>query len=316
MNLWSRWNRFWFAPAPAADLAVGRFLFFTGFFAFSLTRAFHEWAEVPDFLHAFRARYLVWLAVPVPGTLPLMGIEWLWRLAIFMAAIGLLTRPACFAAGFGSLYLMGLDAPDVAGRSYTAGVFVPLILGVSRCGDVLSVDAWIRRRRGRDVAGPPEEYGWPVRLVCAFLSCIFFAAGVAKVRFGGFPDWMLSDTIRHAILQGGYWYTSRGRPATDLGPWLLQWHPMSTVIIGVVAQVAELLYPAALFSGRARWVLVPVMGALLVGFWLCMGPFFFLTLLAHVFWVPWSALWRRMGSGRNIVEIRPRPSRDPAGQPG
>ena len=296
MNLWSCWNRFWFAPALAADLALGRILFFTGFFVFSLTRAFHEWAEIPDFLHASRARYLVWLAVPVPRTLPLMGMEWLWRLAIFMAAIGLLTRPACFAAGVGSLYLMGLDAPDLAGRSYTAGVFVPLILGVSRCGDVLSVDAWIRRRRGRELAGSPDEYGWPVRLICAFLSIIFFAAGVAKIRFGGFPDWMLSDTIRHAILQGGYWYTSRARPASDLGPWLLQSHPLSSVAIAVIAQFVELLYPAALFSRLARWTLVPLMCGLLLGFWLCMGPFFFLTLLAHVFWVSWSGLLPRVGT--------------------
>jgi hypothetical protein len=39
------------------------------------------------------------------------------------------------------------------------------------------------------------------------------------------------------------------------------------------------------------------MAALLIGFWLCIGAFFYLTLLAHVFWIPWSA-WLRIPNSR------------------
>jgi hypothetical protein len=38
---------------------------------------------------------------------------------------------------------------------------------------------------------------------------------------------------------------------------------------------------------------VPVMLAILIGIAVTMGPFFHLTMLAHVFWVPWSSVDRR-----------------------
>ena len=284
-----RWNRFWFAPGIAKDLAIARILFFTGFVAFSVLKSFHEWGTIPDFFHVYRARYLQSMGVPVPGTGVLLAAEWAWRLALVMAAIGLFTRTACLAAALGSLYLMGLDAPEMAGRSYTAGVFVPLILAFSRCGDTLSVDDWLRRRRGRSPIRVAGEYRWPVQLVRVFLAYIFFAAGIAKIRYGGFPGWILSGNISDAIYHAGYWYSSRGRAATDLGPWLLRLHPRMGIALAAVAQLAELLYPLALFSLRARRIMVPFMAAMLIGFWLCLGPFFYLTLLAHVFWIPWSA---------------------------
>jgi hypothetical protein len=144
-----------------------------------------------------------------------------------------------------------------------------------------------------------------VQLVRVFLAYIFFAAGIAKIRYGGFPGWMLSGTISDAIYQAGYWYSSRARPITGFGPWLLRLHPRMEVAVAGTAQFAELLYPLALFSRRARKIVLPVMAALLIGFWLCMGPFFYLTLLAHVFWIPWSA-WlrpheRRPGAAESAV---------------
>ena len=290
MNLRTGWNRFWFTPAAPEDLAVARILFGTALFVFSLTKAFHEWAEIPEFFHGFRARYFPLLGIPVLGTQALIALEWVWRGAILMSAAGLFSRASSLGVCLGSVYLMGLDAPEISGRSYTAGVFVPLILAFSRCGDALSVDAWFRNWRGTPVIPRPDEYGWPGRLICAFLCFIFFGAGIAKVRFGGFPDWMLSETLPQAILRGNYWYASRGRAFSDLGPWILQWGRPAAVAIAVATQWVELLYPLALFWRPIRITVVPAMCALLVGIWLCMGPFFFLTLAAHVFWVPWSRL--------------------------
>jgi hypothetical protein len=65
------------------------------------------------------------------------------------------------------------------------------------------------------------------------------------------------------------------------------------VILGVITQFAELLYPLALFVRAARVTIVPVMLAILIGITVTMGPFFHLTLLAHVFWVPWSSVLGR-----------------------
>ena len=140
---------------------------------------------------------------------------------------------------------------------------------------------------------PAGEYGWPARLVCVFLSYVFFAAGVAKIRETGFPEWMLAEQTTRSLLVGHYWYTSRNRALSPVGAQLLQIHAGAGVALAVITQFAELLYPLALFFRAARWTMVPVMLAILIGIAVAMGPFFHLTILAHVFWVPWSSISRR-----------------------
>jgi hypothetical protein len=74
---------------------------------------------------------------------------------------------------------------------------------------------------------------------------------------------------------------------------MLQMYAGAGVALGVITQLAELLYPLALFVPAARLTVVPVMLAILIGIAVTVGPFFALTMLAHVFWVPWSSLGRR-----------------------
>jgi vitamin K-dependent gamma-carboxylase-like protein len=287
------WHRFWFTPGRAEDLAICRILFAAGMFLVGLSNPIHEWGEVPAFYQR-PADFLRLLGIPILDTGVLQGIEFVWLSAMVTLALGWYSRTSAAIVCLGSLYLFGIDAPDFLGRSYTPGVFVPAILAVSYCGDVLSVDAWRRRRRGRVINRPAEEYGWPARLVCTFLSYVFFAAGVAKIRETGFPDWMLSDQTTRNLLIGHYWYASRNRALWPFGAQLLQIYAGAGVTLGVITQFAELLYPLALFVRAARLTVVPVMLAILIGITVTMGPFFHLTMLAHVFWVPWSSVdWQR-----------------------
>jgi hypothetical protein len=286
------WHRFWFTPRRAEDLAICRILFAAGMFVVGLSRPVHEWGDVPAFYHR-QATFLRLLGIPILDTGVLQGMEIVWLGAMVTLALGWYSRTSAAIVCLGSLYLFGIDAPEFLGRSVTAGVFVPAILAVSYCGDVLSVDAWRRRRRGQAINRPPEEYGWPPRLVCVFLSYVFFAAGVAKIRETGFPEWMLSDQITRNLLLGHYWYTSRNRALWPVGAQLLQLHAGAGVALAVITQFAELLYPLALFVRAARFTVVPVMLAILIGIAVTMGPFFHLTMLAHVFWVPWSSVGRR-----------------------
>lgn len=292
MRFAAAWHRFWFPPRRAEDLAICRILFAAGMFLVGLSRPIHEWGEVPAFFHQ-PAIVMRRLGVPILDTGVLQGMEIVWLGAMVTLAVGWYSRTSAAIVCLGSLYLFGIDAPEFLGRSVTAGVFVPAILAVSYCGDVLSVDAWRRRRRGQAIARPAEEYGWPARLVCVFLSYVFFAAGVAKIRETGFPEWMLSDTTARNLLVGHYWYASRNRALWPFGAQLLQMNAGAGVALGVVTQFAELLYPLALFVRAARVTVVPLMLAILIGITLTVGPFFHLTMLAHVFWVPWSTVVRR-----------------------
>ena len=193
------WHRFWFPPRPAEDLAICRILFAAGMFLVGLSRPIHEWGEVPAFYHR-PGVFLRRLDIPILDTGVLQGMEFVWLGAMVTLALGWYSRTSAAIVCLGSFYLFGIDAPEFLGRSVTAGVFVPAILAVSYCGDVLSVDAWRRRRRGQVINRPAEEYGWPARLVCVFLSYVFFAAGVAKIRETGFPEWMLSDQTTRSLL--------------------------------------------------------------------------------------------------------------------
>lgn len=286
------WHRFWFTPRRAEDLAICRILFAGGMFLVGLSRPIHEWGDVPAFYHR-PAVFLRLLGIPVVGTGVLQAMELVWLGAMVTLAIGWCSRASAAIVCAGSLYLFGIDAPESLGRSYTPGVFVPAILAVSCCGDALSVDAWRRRRRGLVLDRPAEEYGWPARLVCVFLSYVFFAAGVAKIRETGFPDWMLSEQTTRSLLVGHYWYASRNRAFWPFGAHLISAHAGAGVALGVLTQFAELLYPLALVARAARLIVVPLMLAILIGIAVTMGPFFPLTMLAHVFWVPWSTLRRR-----------------------
>ena len=71
---------------------------------------------------------------------------------------------------------------------------------------------------------------------------------------------------------------------------LLQVYAGAGVALGVMTQLAELLYPLAVFVRAVRITVVPLMLAILIGITVTMGPVFGLTMLAHVFWVPWSSL--------------------------
>jgi len=283
------WHRFWFPPRRAEDLAICRILFATGMFLVGVSRPIHEWGEVPAFYQR-PAVFLRRLDIPILDTGVLQGMELVWLGAMVTLALGWCSRTSAAIVCLGSLYLFGIDAPEFLGRSVTSGVFVPAILAVSYCGDVLSVDAWRRRRRGQVIDRPAEEYGWPARLVCVFLSYVFCAAGVAKIRETGFPEWIFADQTTRSLLIGHYWYTSRSRALWPVGAQLLQIYAGAGVALAVITQFAELLYPLALFVRAARVTVVPLMLAILIGITVTMGPFFHLTILAHVFWVPWSSV--------------------------
>ncbi len=89
-------------------------------------------------------------------------------------------------------------------HAHTILVFVMASLALSRCGDGWSFDWLLRiaRRRWSAAEETPVsgEYTWPVRMVWLTMACIFFAAGVAKVRKGGL-EWISSDTLAIYLIQ-------------------------------------------------------------------------------------------------------------------
>ena len=243
-----------------------------------------------------------YLGLPILDGASLAPIEAIWLVAWLPSRWLLHALGRCVAC-LGSLYLLGLknSFPRMSFHSDTPTVFMAAVLAGARCGDVLSVDAWLARRRGRRIALEPEEYGWPRQLARVFLAWMFFAAGVAKIRHSGFPEWILSDTTWISLVAANYGPIAHTpAPFPTLGAALVRSSEAFATGLAALTQLTELFYPLALFSRVARSILVPAMIALLGGIWLTMGPVFFVTVVAHAFWVPWSAIMRRTAARSSL----------------
>ena len=64
MTLATTWQRFWFTPRRAEDLAICRILFAAGMLLVALSRPIHEWGDVPVF-YLRQARFLRRLGIPM-----------------------------------------------------------------------------------------------------------------------------------------------------------------------------------------------------------------------------------------------------------
>ena len=101
-------------------------------------------------------------------------------------------------------------------RWVISAVLLLAILAFSRCGAAYSIDRLIGKRLGasgrlKRETEPSSEYTWPLRLAWMMWSLEFFAAGVAKLRLGGW-EWIVGDQMSLILLT--QYYT-----AIDLPTW-------------------------------------------------------------------------------------------------
>ena len=150
-----RWMTFWFAPVPPLNLGVCRALFFGAFFLFYLPQDFARWGGLPGAFWApvppFEA-----LGLPVPPPEALAWAGGIWKAALALGCLGLLTRASTAASFVLGFYLLGLPQNFVGGVPYHYDMLVVLALGIlafSRCGDGFSADHLIRDLRGKSSPG-------------------------------------------------------------------------------------------------------------------------------------------------------------------
>jgi Vitamin K-dependent gamma-carboxylase len=309
--------RFWFAPASPTNLAVSRLLFFSGVLIMYAHDDFSAWGEVSP---------AYWLPIPLFDALHLRPLdsalirtlESIWRVSLATSAAGLASRVSMAVTAVLGAYLLGL--PHNFGQTYHFDALLVIAMGVfalSRAGDALSIDAWVRGGR-RAASG---EYTWPLRTIWVAMSLVFFAAGLAKLRYGGL-EWITSDNMS-ILLTRALYHVSDADPQTTWGLVIAR-HQWASSAIAAAAVAIELSFPLALVNRTARAVLVPAAFAMLVGIRALMGPTFGGFLVANVVWVPWDALgarviaWRRSGRVARTthdVVTDERPSRETYGVP-
>jgi hypothetical protein len=283
----SRWDRWWFTPEAPLNLGVCRVLFFGAELVYHAQAHFKDWGGIPAAL--FQP---VWiferLHLPILPTTGLLVAEVVWKLAMLLAFVGLFTRAATVVSALGALYLLGV--PFNYGKVYHLAsiiIFTMTILAFSRCGDALSIDALLRRRRGLAPPALSGEYRWPVRMVWVMMATLFFNAGMAKVLRGPVWTWITSENMPVLMTQRHY-MNANSMPLLNWGLFIAK-HPALYMLFAAGSIVAETFCFVALFLRNPWRLLVPLsLLGMQVGIGLMMRVWFTPYMVVYLFWVPWG----------------------------
>ena len=250
-------ERHWFAVTPAKDLAIVRIVVVGAQLAI-LTVPWILGIEEPDLTQTdplfYQPRYALRLLLAPFFWIDRPDASFLHATSVVAvvcgvtALFGLLTRVSLIGLAWASTLLVA--------HSYSYGEFhhtdalmaVSLwALAFSGCGAVLSLDARIRRGRGRaPVDTTPAFEIWPLRLVQWMFALTYFAAGVEKLVNGGL-GWFRGTTLAYYFALDAL---HRNHP---VGVWLAEradWLPP----LAVVSVLFELTFPfAVLVPGLAIW---------------------------------------------------------------
>lgn len=195
-------KEFIFEKSSAYNLAIFRIIFFIlliNTFKNEVFGSFMQWSHLPDSAKVglpFIGWLIDWLPI-TPEIYNTMGI-----IGLVLAFSGLL--------GFGTkwtlklyipiaLYLWGIPCFYGKLNHHHIIVWIPIIFAFSRCSDVLSVDALLRKIRGK--FKKPEwsvAYGLPFKVMWLLLGIIYCCSGFHKLWDTGL-FWALSENLTRQI---------------------------------------------------------------------------------------------------------------------
>lgn len=218
----------------------------------------------------------------------------------WFSIVGFLGRLSTITSAVTVTFLISLDASwgPYWSHAFNVQLLAALVFMFGRSTDVLSVDALIRKFRGKELRISNQAiYWWPV--IGAELATHFFMLGAfyQKFHIHGYW-WSLSDNIRNALSIS--WYTYRDAPP-ELTQ-LLMSHPLFYKTAGTLQLVAQFttIWSAFLVAlPRVR---------LLIGGVLFIIEIFALNLIFnfwHPFWIPlaflsfdWEWMYKEYQSSR------------------
>lgn len=308
----SGWARFFFPPNFTTRLAVMRIICVAVellFFSYTL-QSHLVLLSSPGFA---RPQWLMTLV-----TLPLgeeafrqawvlTSLNTLTWVAGILALIGLFTRPALFVfAVCTMLEIAHAYSYNEFHHKETVWAMFLLMLAFAPSGDCLSVDAWLRQRRGvaAGVGQPLRRWThgrwtdlamWPLVAVQCLLALAYFDAAASKMIVGGL-SWFNGYTLQNKLLTDGMRFD---RP---LGVWVSRYRELC-ILMALGAVAFEGLFWLILVPRLRR--LVPVFllgGAMLhVGIFIMQGAPFFHWMILYLTWLPWEKV---PGLRPNVSEAR------------
>ena len=253
--------------------------------------ATHDYAVLADLPDAmFRPPwFLDWLGGPPPAAV-LVGVQ-VVGVVTAVVTIGLRGRRVLpFAAAWAALVFLG-GVETSAGKILHNDVLLLLASVPFLLPPVPS---------GTDRSGGPAVAGWHLRAAMVVVAIGYAAAGAMKLRHSGLA-WVTSDNLRWVLYTGA-------RRASTPAPWLardIADHPWMATTVAAGTIGAELLFPLAVVSRRARPWLAGVVVGLHVGVFATLGlDYWTWVATVLVLFTPWVG--RRGATPGPSVGVAPR----------
>jgi len=284
----------------ALDLAVFRITVALVIAASSSAHVAVEWAALPA---AARVAPLgVGFLLPHLPISPelVSGARALMYAACVTGAVGLFSRASFALLSVSAAYVLLI--PQLGGAVFHDHhlLWFGALLAASPCGDALSVDAWLARRRSAALPTHGPAYGLALRVAWLIVGLIFFFPGVHKLQAMGL-DWVLSDNLRHQL----WWKWAQDptllpRLRIDRVPWLL--HGLAGLVL-----LFELSFLLLVFVRRTRLLAVAAALAFHAGTHALMGIDFSVLYACYTVFLPWSEWLGRQRESAETASAQPLP---------
>lgn len=187
--------------------------------------------------------------LPIPSATVAVVFNTLLLLTLITTSIGWMSRVSAATACALFAYINLLDSISTMTKYSCIGTHVLLLLAVSNCGAVWSVDRWLARRRaareGRKVELPRLPV-WPQRLIQLMIGLVYFGAGITKVHT---PEFATGEQLLSWLITE----VNNPHPAG----FALSEYPVLVVIGAYATLVWEFLFVFLAWRGRMR---LPMLG--------------------------------------------------------
>ena len=288
-----RWQRYWFAEGGRYGVAIVRIAL-----AISVLMTLAKLAvPLGDVQTTLYRPVGIWMLLGHAAP-PEALIYVLWVVAWAATALMLVGLFSRAATAVSWLAASALAAYSFSGAStwshqYNIVFLAQLAFLGARGGDVLSLDALIRRTRRLPAIDVPRGYQWSLRLVQLAVALMFSGAVFHKLLHGHFTlRWAFTDNLRHHLLVR---YDLAGLPRPPLVDWIIDdvWRYRTAAALNLISQLAPIVAciwvtrPWLRAIGGMFFVIETCALSLVVGLW---NPHW-LPLVA-VF-IDWDALLRR-----------------------
>jgi len=256
LNLRQRLSRFFYAEEVPFGLAIIRILMPLVLLVPMLPR----WPVARELFSSDGAAAPLWVnygnlsLLPVlPGTV-IVALHTALIFCLIASSIGWRTRISLAGATILFTYINMCDSVSTITKYSVIASHVLLLLTLSNCGGIWSVDAWLKRRRNPRKGGTPpglrvdlpKFHSWPRRLMQLFIGIVYFGSAVTKMHT---PEYFNGEQLQT-------WLLSNVNYQNPVGEFLAV-YPAMLVLSGYIGIVWEVLF---VFLGWKGWGRISMIG--------------------------------------------------------